>query len=107
MDEGGEPAGGLYSKYRVFREPQEDDARNPVTEHPVHLHPPSFDTPTKDPKWMMSTPLEEVEGFVFVLKPDNDPHARVAIAAYAWSVKGEDPALWGDLMNVLAEWIDD
>ena len=103
-EEDSEP-GGLYAKYRVFREPQEDDARNRVGEHPVPMVA-SYSTPG-DGDFTMISEATEVEGFVFVLKPENDPHARTALAAYAWAVKDQDPALWGDLMNVLAEWVDD
>jgi len=107
-EDDGEP-GGLYAKYRVFREPQFDDARNPIEIHPVPLEcGPVYGTPAdKDSDLTIISAMEEITDFVFVLKPENDPHARVAIAAYAWSVKGEDPSLWGDLMNVLAEWMDD
>jgi hypothetical protein len=38
-----------------------------------------------------------VDGFAFVLRL-NDPHARVALLAYAESVRSENPTLWADLV---------
>lgn len=80
---------GLYEKYRVFKEP--DDAET----HPVQV----------DAFWMKSRTkrieLEEVEDFVFVLKPDTDPHALVALSAYAMSVKKDKPHLAADLWSVI------
>lgn len=82
---------GLYDKYRVFREPVD------APEHPVDIH----------AVWMKTkigpTILEEVEGFVFVLKPDTDPHAEVALAAYAMSVKEDKPQLARDLWSVILD----
>jgi hypothetical protein len=37
----------------------------------------------------------------FVLRYDRDPHARVALLAYADSVKGENPQLAADLYREL------
>lgn len=97
---------GLYEKYRVFKEPEYDDARNPVESHPVELTA-FFSSPGIDlagEEYDVMTQVEEVKSFVFVLKPDTDPHARVAISAYAWSIKDEKPHLFEDLMLVLGEW---
>jgi hypothetical protein len=53
--------------------------------------------------WTETEQLEEVtESFVFVLKPDSDHHARVALAAYAESVSLTKPRLGNDLRMVLA-----
>jgi hypothetical protein len=38
---------------------------------------------------------EEIEGFKFTILPD-DPHGRVAIAAYAASCEDENPGLASD-----------
>ena len=38
-----------------------------------------------------------VDGFTFVLRLQ-DPHARVAMLAYAESVRAENPILWADLV---------
>lgn len=98
---------GLYEKYRVFKEPEN------VTEHPVPLyHEPTYDPASYEGpiEYMgnrgeihsiLPRALEEVEAFVFPLKPDSDIHARVAIAAYAESVRGEKPQLASDLRDVL------
>lgn len=40
---------------------------------------------------------QEVEG-AFVLKPETDKHARIALAAYAESARGENNALARDLI---------
>lgn len=47
--------------------------------------------------------LDEVDDFCFVLKPIKDKHARVALAAYAESVKDEKPNLHRDIMEVLSD----
>ena len=46
--------------------------------------------------------MEQPKGFLFVLKPDTDQHARVALAAYAESVRPSDPRLAEDLDLVLS-----
>jgi hypothetical protein len=80
---------GLYNKYRVFREPEN------VEEHPTDLEAIYQDS---DGATRFS---EEVREFVFVLKPDSDRHARIAIAAYAESVDLEKPQLAEDLREIL------
>lgn len=40
-------------------------------------------------------------GFCFVLEVEKDPHARVALKAYAESCKEEYPELAADLNNLL------
>ena len=49
--------------------------------------------------------LREVEGFVFVLKPEADPAAVVALAAYAAAVRHEKPQLAKDLWEMINEWV--
>lgn len=89
---------GLYEKYRVFREPELSYNHG----HPVPLFGPHFvPDETGDP-----IELEEVQSFLFVLKPDSDPHARVALAAYAESVHNEKPHLAADLWATLNEMRD-
>lgn len=39
----------------------------------------------------------------FILKPQNDPHARAALEAYAKSVEAENPELANDIRNWLQE----
>lgn len=83
---------GLVDKYRVFRVPSE-----------VHF-PAEVDllpTVEFDDGEQMSLP--EVTAFVFVLKPNNDRSARVALAAYAESCKLEKPMLSKDLYDLLSQ----
>lgn len=85
----------LYAKYRVFREPLES------SEHPVQLiEGPTFLLDTIE-FGRVSVYLNEVEEFTFVLKPDTDQHARVALAAYAESVRPFKPQLAKDLTEAL------
>lgn len=89
---------GLYDKYRVYKEPHD------VDEHPVPADGPRYTTnKTYAPGKPIEAYMEEVREFVFVLKPDSDPHARVAMAAYAESVQGEKPMLAEDLRSVLRD----
>ena len=83
---------GLYEKYRVFKEPEN------APQHPVPVVTSFYDFEGAKQE------LEEVEGFIFPLKPDTDPHARVALAAYAWSIQSEKPFLSADLLGVLSEY---
>jgi len=84
---------GLYAKYRVFYEPVN------VDEHPV----PIVDGPVYRDLGGDDEDMDEVQSFVFVLKPDTDHHALVALAAYAASVKYDDPELSRDLMQIIEE----
>lgn len=45
----------------------------------------------------------EVQAWTFVLKPDTDYHARVALAAYAASCRRDDPDLASFLNEVLSD----
>lgn len=93
LDESVEPD-GLYAKYRVFKEPED------VDEHPVEVQ--AEWRVLNEDGWVRNQGvLEEVSTFIFPLKPDTDRHARVALAAYAWSVKNEKPELHTDLMSML------
>lgn len=99
---------GLYEKYRVFREPERDSQGAPVAEHPVPLTYPTFETTFTDRggnEFEIVTEVPEItDSFLFVLKPESDPHARVALAAYAWSVRNDKPILHADLLDILREW---
>lgn len=86
---------GLYFKYRVFKEPDN------VYTHPTALLA-SYNSITEG-AGQMAALAEEVRSFVFVLKPDTDHHARVALAAYAKSVAIEKPRLHNDLMEILTD----
>lgn len=103
---------GLYDKYRVFREPSRDSQGAPVSEHPVPLAGgPIFlskFTNRGGEEVDIVTEISEItDEFLFVLKPETDPHARVALAAYAWSVREEKPLLHADLWDVLRQWVWD
>lgn len=80
----------LYVKYRIFHEPS-------VEVHPAEVTA-SYKADGDRPR-----PLYEVEGFLFPLKPDTDRHARVALAAYAESVRVDRPRLAEDLDLILAD----
>ena len=83
----------LHIKYRVFREPETVfEEAHPVPMIPLYVS-----------KMGSMLQAEEVDDFVFVLRPGTDRHAVVALMAYAASVKGENPGLAGDLFGVLAE----
>lgn len=47
--------------------------------------------------------LDQVEDFVFVLKPLKDPAARVAMAAYAEAIYEEKPQLAQDMWEILGD----
>lgn len=86
---------GLYDKYRVFKEPED------ALEHPARVMVSYEAKGLVDDEGEFWKELEEVNDFVFVLKPSTDVHARVALAAYAWSVKEKKPELHTDLLSML------
>lgn len=63
---------GLYNKYELFRVREDDPG------HAFRVHTPFF-----------------------VLRYDRDPHARVALAAYADSCAADNPMLAADLRDML------
>lgn len=89
-----------YWKYRVFHEPliDEDD----VIGHPVEIEV-TYLSNEMTGEW---SEVEEVKGTFFVLRPENDHHARVAMAAYAYSCRKELPHLAADLIGMIEslEW---
>ena len=90
-----------YWKYRVYHEPES----NKLIGHPVPVDA-VFQAkllPNGEEEWKE---LEEVEGTFFVLRPENDHHARVAIAAYAYSCRKDLPHLAADLIGMIEalEW---
>lgn len=91
---------GVYIKYRVFREPEGEGIEHPVEVDAQYLYK-KYDEGTGVTE-MWHQELEEVTEFVFPLKPDTDHHARVALAAYAASVRVEKPSLASDLEDLLA-----
>lgn len=82
---------GIYPKYVVFKHPKFDPA---VIMASAWEFSKEFSPPTR---------LEGVDDFCFVLKPIKDKHARIAMAAYAESVKEEKPKLAADLMEILSD----
>jgi hypothetical protein len=86
----------LYEKYRVFKEP--DD----VYEHPAQVQCIYLSTgllADGDDVWY---PMEEVQDFFFVLKPDTDKYALIALKTYAALVEEEYPQLSQDLLSALS-----
>lgn len=79
---------GLHYKFRVFKEPQD------VDDHPVRLMMAPVYRSHNGPLH-----LEEVEDFVFVLRPERDSHALQAMIAYAASCQEEKPELAQDILN--------
>lgn len=80
---------GIYPKYVVFKHPK------------VEVY--KFGGAYSTAPFETALPLEQVEDFVFVLKPLHDPAARVAMAAYAESIYEEKPQLAKDMWEVLGD----
>lgn len=82
---------GVYPKYLVFK-------------HPDYMPEMVECRAWPDREWSHLNEfhrLDQVEDFVFPLKPDTDHHARVALAAYAESCRQENPQLANDLYEAL------
>lgn len=90
------PEDGLVDKYHVFRSP-------PVEVTGTHA---SYEGRSLIGGGAISGIMQEVDAFVFVLKPNNDHHARVALAAYAASCAITKPQLSRELYGMLddGEW---
>lgn len=80
---------GIYPKYVVFKHPQVEVKQ--------------FGGAYTEEGNFQAYPMEQVDDFCFVLKPIKDKHARVAMAAYAESVKEEKPQLAKDLYEILGD----
>ena len=87
----------LYSKYRVFHEPVDDDFNVDLLGHPVPVEATYPQSMTPDGVWLGEAVLEEVPGLFFVLRPEGDEYARQAIAAYAYACRRTHPHLAADL----------
>ncbi len=86
----------LYDKYRVFKEPDDDH----TSTHPAVTH-----TYYEQRGWIegqLMNELEEVQGFVFVLKPSSDAYALLALKVYAELVDHDFPDLANDLREALS-----
>ncbi len=88
-----------YWKYRVFHEPSIDE--NDEIGHPVEMS--AMYISVEPDEW---EDVKEVTGSFFVLRPENDHHARVAMAAYAYSCRKELPHLAADIIGMIdqLEW---
>lgn len=89
---------GLYPKYLVYRWP-------PIEGEPAIMATYMADEVSVGPDGVGEVWLELdlLDDFYFVLKPSHDQHARVALAAYAESVRPSDPRLAQDLDEVLSQ----
>ena len=85
----------LYIKYRVFDEPSEMTTDG----HPVQAVA-SYFVGFCDQDGEVWASMKETKDFVFVLKPDSDRHARIALAAYSESCREEFPNLSKDLRAI-------
>lgn len=91
---------GLVDKYHVFKSPSGVDISRAYASYAGQSYIGGGE---------ISGTMREVESFVFVLKPNHDHHARVAIAAYAASCSVEKPVLSQQLLQMVedGEWGDD
>ena len=80
---------GIYPKYVVFKHPG-------FVPEQVIAH-------AYEQVMGIGINLRRVEEFVFVLKPRTDPHARVALAAYAESVRYDKPILSSELRQIISD----
>jgi hypothetical protein len=80
----------LYEKYRVFKEPDN------VKSHPTPI------LATYEDHHRKIKDVEEIEEFVFVLKPNTDEHALLALKVYAELVERDFPHLAEDLRLALS-----
>lgn len=97
---------GHYWKYRVFKEPVDQDVQDiDSIGHPVPVDAQYLSAENEGGFELWNT-LEEIEGDFFLLRPESDHHARVAIAAYAYSCRIEQPELAADLILMVEslEW---
>lgn len=89
----------LYVKYRVFYEPTDSDFLVDEVGHPAPMEA-RFLQEDKD-RFQVWADAKEVEGPYYVLRPREDHHARVAMAAYAYSCAREYPQLATDLLMIV------
>jgi hypothetical protein len=87
----------LFDKYRVFYSPEEG---NPAVAVEA-----SYRTMFGDEEVLVR--MKEVTDFVFVLRPEVDEAAQVALGAYALAVRKTKPELAQDLLSVIEGYIDD
>lgn len=87
-----------YVKYRVFHEPDVLPSIERKYGHPVPVE--ANYLFSEDSNFQTWEDLEEVEGTFFVLRPEGDEYARIALAAYAYSCRKEFPHLAADLIQM-------
>ncbi len=85
---------GIYPKYVVFKHP--DFIPELIEAVAYHPHP-------QEGGFRPPDTLFPIREFVFVLKPGTDKHARVAIAAYAESVRYDKPELSHELRQIISD----
>jgi hypothetical protein len=91
-----------YVKYRVFHEPP----ANVDVGHPVPINAEFLVEPANASGIETWETLDEIEGTFFVLRPENDNYARIAMAAYAYACRQEFPHLAVDIIQMIEgiEW---
>jgi hypothetical protein len=93
----------LYWKYRVFKEPfgKEDYPDEELIGHPAEVDAKYKSVEDDGNGFEVWADMDEVEGDFFVLRPEDDHHARVAMAAYAYSCSRDYPHLAADIVHML------
>lgn len=95
---------GLYDKYRVIKT-EDLDRLSQIAEddsQPPHI----TDAAVETLKWVEAVSISGMNGaegaqFVFVLRPDQDYHAWIALWAYAASVSAYNKQLSDDLFQAI------
>lgn len=98
---------GLYDKYRVIKTEDLDKLAKIAEDdgQPPHI----VDAAVETVKWVEAAAISgsndkgffEGPQFVFVLRPDKDYHAWVALQTYAASVYAHNPVLCEDILQAI------
>jgi hypothetical protein len=93
----------LYDKYRVFYEPHDVDAD---IGHPAPIKAEYLQVGEDDHGIETWGELQEADGLHFVLRPEGDVYARIAMATYAYACRKEFPRLAADIIVMIEglEW---
>ena len=94
---------GLYDKYRVIPTAELNELAE-LGEMMSEQGDERYQYPIEIVKWVETHSLSGDDpgtAMVFVLRPDHDYHARVALAAYAESVRAYNSSLADDLAGAL------
>lgn len=89
----------LSPKYRVYKEPPWDGDVEPSVQA-GYLAGVEIGPDGVGEKWL---PLEPVEGFVFVLKPETDSHARTVLVMYSLLIEEHEPKLAEELIQIVSD----